>query len=120
MNRSSVPSTPKRGPGGTTSPSREAAADNAELVGAGNRTHNDIPPWLWLGRPVRKMFAQKRSQQVPPMTQYVAPLREELVGLGEEACGGQLFDDRGPHVDGRTHRCDGRQCAAFGADPADA
>ena len=46
MNRSSVPSTPKRGPGGTTRPSREAAADNAELVGAGNRAHNDIPPWL--------------------------------------------------------------------------
>jgi len=53
------------------------------------------------------------------MTQYLAPLLEEHVGVGEEACRGELFDDRGPHVDRRAHRGDGGQCAALGANPTD-
>ena len=57
------------------------------------------------------MFAQQRSQQGPPLPQYLTALLEYLVGVCEKPCGGELFEDRRAHVDGRAHRGDGRQRA---------
>ena len=104
-NRSSVPSTPNRGPGGISRPSRDAAADIAELIGAGSRTHSDMPPVPGSGLPVGQMLARAVEQQRATRPQDLPAFGQHVVGSSvEKPCGGELFDDRRAHVDGRAQR----------------
>ena len=94
MKRSSVPSTPNRGPAGSSSPSRDAAADSAVLIGAGSRTHSDMPPTPGPGSQSGRCRSQQRQQERPSCPQDLPALGQQLVALREKPCGGELFEDR--------------------------
>ena len=119
MKRSSVPSTPNRGPAGSSRPIRDAAADNAVLIGAGNRTHSDMPPTPGPGSQSGRCRSSSDSSNARRCTENLSPLRQELVALREKPCGGELFENGRAHVDRWAQRGDGGDGGALGADPAD-